>query len=389
MIHKLRGIVVAADPDYRAGLALALEERGVAVQEADSGRAALSALERHPAHLMIIDADLPLMSGFDLAREARAHDGGGSMALIITTDVRWPAPRKAAMVRRMGLLDLVVKPVDSAALADLALSATQRYDVKYEEVECIDLETNDNLSMIMEEEVPAMRGNLSTLPLPLLLSELWRLRASGALLLVGEEAKKIIYMEGGRPIGVRSNKVSECLGMVLVREGMISGDQCRESLALMRNTGRQQGAILMEMGAISSRTLVVGLELQLKAKLLEVFGWIRGEFHLRGDTPLPGGQISLDWSPAELIAAGMEKHWGEQRLEGLLEPYQNRVLAHNPDPHMRFQRLPLSMEEQSLLDSVDRCRTLREILSASSLTRLAKLRTAGIILGTSVVVAAT
>jgi len=73
---------------------------------------------------------------------------------------------------------------------------------------------------------------------------------------------------------------------VLVREGMIAEAQCKESLHRMKESRRQQGTVLIEMGVISPHNLVVGLELQLRAKLMDIFSWTRGEFLFKRDAKI-------------------------------------------------------------------------------------------------------
>ena len=51
---------------------------------------------------------------------------------------------------------------------------------------------------------------------------------------IGDRVKKIVYFRDGFPKSVKSNLLSECLGRVMVRERMISEDECEESLKRMR-----------------------------------------------------------------------------------------------------------------------------------------------------------
>src|SRR5499425_394832 len=65
-------LVVDDDPDVRWITAEDLRERGYVVAEADSGRAALTILERNdPCDLMIVDLVMTGLSGADTARLAR------------------------------------------------------------------------------------------------------------------------------------------------------------------------------------------------------------------------------------------------------------------------------------------------------------------------------
>lgn len=360
-------MLVSTDALLGAGLTHALGRRGVAVLQASSGRRALALLETAPVSVLIVEARLPLMSGFDLAREVRAHGA----ALILITDVKWPGARKAAVVRQLGLLDLLHKPVDPEAVAAMAAQAIAQTPGR----PCAVAASCEAAPGEQAADPPAehsstaaswdLRGNLVTTPLPQVLGLLYQRQATGALLLHGPQGKKIVYLRQGRAVYVKSTMVAECLGEVLVAEGVITAAQCQESLVRLQQTGKQQGAILLELGAITRRDLAVGLALQLKTKLLEIFGWTHGEFMFRSAQQVPTDEIRLDWSPAELIAAGVRRCWQVERLTAALAPLQDRTLRANPDPRLRFSELTLDPDERSLLDSVDGLTTLRELLARS------------------------
>ena len=344
-------MVVFQDSALRGELAEALCARGLDVWEAASGREALTLVEENPVAVMVIESGLPLISGFDLARQVRRHGFGANTALIIITDVSWPAQRKAAAVQQMDLLALLSRPVDPAQVAEVVLSA-------------VDLPS-------VADQHPAevqLRGTLGATPFARLLGELLGKGATGALLLHGP-SKKIVYLREGNAVYVKSNQQSECLGEVLVSEGVISRSQCQESLQRMEQQRRQQGAILLDMGAITRRALVVGLEQQLKTKLLEIFSWPRGDFFFRGAPTIPTEEIRLDWTTAELIAHGVRRAYSEQRLADALEPFLNHSLVLTLHPRLRFQELTMDAEEQSLLDSVDGTRTLGQLLSDTPIPR--------------------
>src|SRR6185503_1590158 len=124
----------------------------------------------------------------------------------------------------------------------------------------------------------AAQGDLRITPFPVLLHRLFKDRASGALLLVRDPVKKIVYFRNGFPVYVKSNLLSECLGKVLVRERLISDIQCRESLRLLQETKRQQGSLLIQMGALSQQNLIYRLQLQLRTKPYDIFSCPGGEY---------------------------------------------------------------------------------------------------------------
>ncbi len=213
-------MVVFRDDDLRGALADALCQRGVEVWEVSTARQALQLSEEHPVAVMIIQSSLPLVSGFDLARQVRSQGGlGADTALILITDVVWPPARKAAAVQQMDLLALLSQPVDPSQVAQVALRAVE-------------------LPAVEDSASVELRGTLGAVPFARLLGGLHGRGATGALLLHGP-SKKIVYLRDGHPVYVKSNRQAECLGEVLVREGVITRGQCDESLRRMKQQARQ------------------------------------------------------------------------------------------------------------------------------------------------------
>jgi len=450
---RLVALVVEPEEGLRNRLVAALQAYSVQVISTHDGRTALALLDQHPVKALVIDAQLPATSGFDLVRSVRQHPRGARAAVVIITSVRWTPFQKAAALHQMGLLDLMVKPVDPSHVAELVVGAltseplagTWQRDTLVEEssdplhdtmvgggmsplfppeelvgaspadrpedtrVDSRDADVPEGDTQVEAGGPPAggdttdigpppldprqladpashsekrhveratraaragpveLRGNLTRTPFPQLMHSLYQRRATGALFLLADRIKKIVYFKEGHPSYIKSNRLSECLGKVLVREGMITEGQCRESLRRMAETTRQQGTVLIEMGVISPHDLVVGLELQLRIKLMDIFSWTRGEYLFRRESRVPADVITLDVSNASLVAEGVKSAWSEERLDAALGPLMERYLATNQNPEMRFQEIALDPEEQDLLDQIDGTRTLRQVLAETAL----------------------
>jgi DNA-binding response OmpR family regulator/tetratricopeptide (TPR) repeat protein len=391
--------VVDGDAGFRTALLEALAARGVQAFAAETGREALASFDRFPASVLVVSAQLPDWSGFDLARTVQRQIGPSNVSVVIITDVEWGPSQRAAAVQQMGLYELLVKPVEPAAVAEVALSAarsrifpaTAESDAESPTAKsrrpAVEARaTPDSASLadpamrkeqrdveraaeVMLAGAAEIRGNLSVTPFPHLLHTLYRRRATGALFMLRDTVKKIVYFKEGHPTFVKSNLLSECLGKVLVREGIITEVQCKESLRRMKESRRQQGTVLIEMRIISPQNLVVGLEIQLRAKLLDIFSWTRGEYLFKSDAKSSREVVQLDVSTAALITEGIRSHWDQARLEEALAPLGDRYVVPNSDPELRFQELSLTEDEQALVDAVDGVRTLRQLLADTPLPR--------------------
>jgi tetratricopeptide (TPR) repeat protein len=208
----------------------------------------------------------------------------------------------------------------------------------------------------------ARRGRLEENSFPELLAEIYRNREDGALLLKRDRLKKIVYFKKGYPVFVKSNLLNECLGKVMVREKMITDEECEESLRKMKESGRQQGTVLIEMGCISPHNLQYALELQLGVKLFDLFGWEEGGYQFNPKSAVPPTTVSLDDTTAAIIYDGVRKKYKLERLKNLMDDYLDLYVVPHPDPLFRFQEMDLDEDEENFVSRLRGDLNLREIL---------------------------
>jgi DNA-binding response OmpR family regulator len=80
-------LVVDDEPDIRKLLKRVLEERGYRVIEADRGETALRLVKQHTPDAMILDAMLPEVHGFDIARRIKGTERYGHIPIIMVSAV--------------------------------------------------------------------------------------------------------------------------------------------------------------------------------------------------------------------------------------------------------------------------------------------------------------
>jgi DNA-binding response OmpR family regulator len=100
-----------------------LEEQGYAVDLVDNPRGALSMLERQPPHLVLLDINLPQISGFDLYQ--RMREQGYDIPVIFLTGKDEVEDRVLGL--RMGADDYICKPFYSAELIARVEAVLRRY----------------------------------------------------------------------------------------------------------------------------------------------------------------------------------------------------------------------------------------------------------------------
>lgn len=206
------------------------------------------------------------------------------------------------------------------------------------------------------------RGDLRDVPFARLFGGLFAARATGALLLRKGSVKKIVYLRQGVPVFVKSNLLNECLGRIMVAERLITQDECDRSLALKRTSSKKQGEILVEMGSISPHNLEFALEIQMQAKLFDVFSWMEGKFQFTFQEDYDGPQVAVSLSPSAMIYEGASRTMSPERIRRELARIDDAIVIPSNDPTFRYQAIELDPRSARLLDRIDGKRSVQVLL---------------------------
>lgn len=327
--------IIDDDQNICRFLSESLKLKGYRVATFDSGERGLEALQDGGYHLALLDILLPDGSGLDLCRTLREDPRTARLPVVLMTAFYRDAEHIQQARDEYGATDFLSKPFNLNTLhgkvAELIGAAAGQE----------------------AQEAFQIEGDLAVTPFPNLLHNLYTLRQTGLLHLERGAVKKVIYLKDGYPIFVRSNLVRECLGKLLVRDGLISEAQCEESLQRSKTSGRLQGTELIEMQLLTPERLHDFLARQVTEKLLETFAWPDGRYRFLQAREFRKGLTAIELSPAALILQGLRRHCSERWVTELLAPHRQRYLVQSPNPHYRFQDMRLTRREAEVLG---RCR---------------------------------
>ncbi len=383
-------LIVDDDRAIQRMLADALTRQGFVVTVERDGEWALKTFEKKAFDLVILDLLLPALSGYEVAKKMRATPKGRKVPLIFVSGVYKTSLHQREAVEKHGAFAFLEKPVPlntlystlRAALGD-RYPASPRSEPPPPPSDAEDESTpHDRLAdSTAQEEASAverdsrshgnfqtLRGDFAERPFPEVMAEIYRWRATGALLLRRDKVKKIVYFRDGAPQSVKSNLLSECLGRVMVREKMISEADCEESLKRMKASQRQQGTVLIEMGCISPHNLVYGLNLQLQTKLFDVFRWEHGEFQFNPKVEPPPDTVNLEMTCAQIIYEGIKRAYSQDRLRKVAGELTSLYVHPSQDPLYALQDAGLGEEEQALLQAADGHQTVSTLRALALLS---------------------
>jgi DNA-binding response OmpR family regulator/curved DNA-binding protein CbpA len=382
-------LVVDDDRAIQRLLADALSKQGFAVTVERDGEWAVKTFEKKPFDAVLLDILLPGLNGYEVAKRMRALPRGQTLPIILISGVyKSPGQQKEA-VEKHGATAFLEKPIRLPQLFDLLRTqlgeaypdprpppppppsddsepGVERLADLAAREEKRDVETSSKSLSSFQ----SIRGSFDKKPFPEVLAEIYRWRATGALLLRRATVKKIVFFRDGMPLHIKSNLLSECLGRVMVRERMISEVECEESIKRMKASKRQQGTLLIEMGCISPHNLVYALTLQLQAKLYDIFTWQDGEYQFNPKVPTPAETTSLELSTAAAIYEGVRHAYDAERIRRALGNVDGMFVHPSPNPLLALQEAGLGEDEQQLLLAIDGHQTVATVRALAILPPL-------------------
>jgi DNA-binding response OmpR family regulator len=109
-----RVLVVDDEPNIVMSLRFLMEREGLAVEVAPTGEAALQALERTPADLVLLDVMMPEIDGFEVCQRIRANPAWAKTPIIMLTAKGRDVERDKG--RALGADEYITKPFSTREL---------------------------------------------------------------------------------------------------------------------------------------------------------------------------------------------------------------------------------------------------------------------------------
>lgn len=404
-------LLIEDDPSVARMLKIRIEHAGATTQTCSDGGQAMDTIKQLMPDLVLLDILLPTLSGFAILERMRRDPTIATIPVIIMSGV-YPSREHLSRLRsHFGVDAFLDKPIDMAAFwrhthrligfapahipkhidpeATAIPKGSSPNNLAENSQQAADwmLDASREDSQQLEDEVKRhilpnqllFQGEIRTHHVAQSLGRLWAEKRSGALLLRQGDVKKIIYLRKGDPVCIRSNKIQECLGRILVRERLITKEQCQKSIATMRCSNTPQGEILVSQNALTPGNLRYALQLQLQSKLFDALTWDEGGYRFNPLASVPKPDILLpqnnqnqdqeEWTSetatlacdgAELLAEGVKRGYSTKRLyAGLASVWKQRLYLHTRDlPPMHsadaamLQKIQVQLEHGVLLEEL-------------------------------------
>jgi len=218
--------------------------------------------------------------------------------------------------------------------------------------------------------VPAF-GQLERQPLARLLMDLDRQKYSGRLSLKHDRCEKGFVFDRGGPIFAESNLPSESLGVQLMDAGKITRSDYSRVVELVERKQCKEGNALLELGLIEPRELFFALKDQLRTRLVECFGWPRGDYSMDPDERPPEQAHPFRTDVYALVQEGIATHWSSDHVYGELEAQMTLYPKRTRHFAAMQARLRSDATVEAMIERFDGTRTLWQALHGATPRALA------------------
>lgn len=207
-----------------------------------------------------------------------------------------------------------------------------------------------------------------------ILIDMNRNRRTGTLTIDTADVTKKVYIDKGNAVFASSTDEDDRLGEMLIKLGKITIEQYDRSVELLKETGKRQGTILVELGYLTPKDLVLGVKAQVREIMYSLFQveYAEYEFH---EGPLPTREvITLQMSMGNLLYEGMKRINNVVRIKRDM-PEMNTVLKLNDDPESIFQDIVLTPRDNAMLAMIDGTKTIKELIDSTPTATFEAMKT--------------
>jgi hypothetical protein len=213
-------------------------------------------------------------------------------------------------------------------------------------------------------EIP-LSANIKNFSIPKILVYLNRKRKTGILTVKTSAFTKKVYLDKGDAIFASSTDEDDRLGETLIKMGKITIEQYDRSVKLLKETGKRQGEILVELGYLTPQEIIWSVKYQVKDIIYSLFQLTDAEYEFR-EGEIPSNEvITLKMSMGNLIYEGVKRINNLNRIRKEM-PDMNAVLKLSTDPVSLFQDIVLSSLDKKMLFMIDGKKTVQDFINSLS-----------------------
>jgi len=209
------------------------------------------------------------------------------------------------------------------------------------------------------------KGDLKDLSYGSLLFKLYKEKYTGRLILESFSDRAIFSFLNGEPVDIKFNRIQFTLGRMLLRRGILDEETYLKSMEYMSEKNIRHGDALVEMGVLSTSTIIDMIEQQYFEKLMYFFSKVSGTYLLiNSDVEFT---IHPKVDMFQLIYSGVMQYCSAKYVTDKFLPYKNKFVALTENFSVYKKNIPFDEKQQQLLSKLESAPELIEMFENTSL----------------------
>jgi len=211
----------------------------------------------------------------------------------------------------------------------------------------------------------SLSGNLKTVAFPDILQLLATGKKTGVLeCRTSTREKEVAFKDGNIVFASSVNSAEDLLGNMLLKRGRISKADLERAISLHRQTGRQLGTTLIDMGLFDKNEIAECLKLQIEEIVYNLFSWQEGDFAFHEGVAPKNAPFLIELATMNVIMEGTRRIDEWMEIQKVLPP-DDVLLKISKSPKSNREELTISLDEFRLLSLINGERTLPELINLS------------------------
>jgi hypothetical protein len=211
----------------------------------------------------------------------------------------------------------------------------------------------------------SLSGNLKTVAFPDILQLLATGKKTGVLeCRTSSRQKEVAFKDGNIIFASSVNTAEDLLGNMLLKRGRISKGDLERAIKLHKQTGRQLGTTLIDMGLFDKNEIGECLKLQIEEIVYNLFSWQEGEFCFHEGASPKNAPFTVELATMNVIMEGTRRIDEWMEIQKVLPP-DDVLLKIAKSPKVNREELTISVDEFRLLSIINGERTLPDLISLS------------------------
>ena len=186
--------------------------------------------------------------------------------------------------------------------------------------------------------------------------------STGLIVLGRDDEVKEVYLKGGDPYFIASNRPDELFGQYLLKRKVITEKELEQALAVLPKYEGKLGETLVALEVLRPMQMLRLLTTQVRHKMLQAFTWEHGTYAYYAGQECQKEAAPLGLDAFELIEAGV-KALDDKSLASRLAPYMHTHLVRVEPPPSPPEVFRVDGAPRQVFDALDGSRTLAEVLA--------------------------